>query len=77
MYKRLTSPDKSLVLNNGSPFNAPATFVDKDGSRLQLIVDDRQFVLLRKAGTRWAPSPWVPKSVYAEIAKDDRLMERK
>lgn len=76
-YKRLTNPDKSLVLNNGSPFNAQATFVAKDGSRLQLIVDGRQFVVLRKAGARWAPTPWVPKSVYRAIAADDTLMERK
>jgi len=76
MYKRLTNPDCNLVLNNGSHFNPKATFVSKDGSRLQLIVDDRQFVVLRKSGARWAPTPWVPKSVYRAIAADDRLMEK-
>jgi len=64
-------------MNNGSTFNPQATFVSKDGSRLQLVTDDRQFLVLRKSGARWAPTPWVPKSVYAAVAKDDTLMERK
>ncbi len=77
-YKRLTNPDKGLRLNNGSHVNPKATFVSKDGSRVQLIVDDKQFVVLRDAGGgSWRPTPWVPKSVYAAVAKDDKLMERK
>ena len=76
-YKRLTRPDTCLILNNGSTFNPQATFVSSDGSRLQFMTDDRQFVVLRRAGARWAPTPWVPKSVYAAVASDAALMERK
>lgn len=76
-YKRLTNPDKVVTLNNGSHATPLATFASKDGSRLQLIVDDRQFVVLRQGGQHWSPTPWVPKSIYAAVAGDASLMERK
>lgn len=77
MYKRLTNPDAPVTLNNGSRATPLATFVSKDGSRLQLITDDRQFVVLRQGGQHWSPTPWVPKSIYAAVASDVALMEVK